>query len=70
MEEDPARLIKRLKAIGMTETDIADALCKAGIDITQATVNRIKNRKFKSTSFEIGMGLKRLHDQRSQLLTT
>ena len=62
-EQDPARLIKRLKAFGMTEEEIADSLRSDGIDVTQATINRIKNRKFKNTSFEIGMGLVKLHER-------
>jgi len=64
----PARLIKKLMAapINMTEEQIADALRQQGIDCTQGTVNRIKSGYIKRTSFEIGMGLLQLAENRSR----
>jgi arginine repressor len=61
---DLKRAINELIARGgYTEQGIADALEAAGVDCTQATINRIKLGKIASTSFEVGTGLMRLHEQ-------
>lgn len=44
----------------MTEVAISDALRDMDVDVTQATINRLKNGVHKSTSFEIGYGLLKL----------
>jgi hypothetical protein len=60
MAEDPKELIERLIESGMTEVAISDALRDMDVDVTQATINRLKNGVHKSTSFEIGYGLLKL----------
>lgn len=62
--DDPKTLIERLTDSGMTEAQIAAALSKDGVEVSQATINRIKNGVHASTSFEIGMGLIRLFQSR------
>lgn len=62
MAEDPQTLLGRLIADGMKQSEIVDALKKAGISVTQPTLSRIKNGA--RTSFEIGMGLLQLHQSR------
>jgi hypothetical protein len=61
---DPKTLVERLNDSGMRDAQIAAALSKDGVEVTQATINRIKNGKHASTSFEIGMGLLRLAQSR------
>lgn len=60
MAEDPKELIERLIESGMTEVAISDALRDMDVEVTQATINRLKNGVHKSTSFEIGYGLLKL----------
>ena len=63
----PAEIIQDLVSIHhMTEEAIAAELKKQGISVTQATINRIKTGAHKSTRFDIGMGLTRLHERRSK----
>lgn len=63
--EDLSNVIEQLLTQAeMTEVEITDELNRMGIDVTQATINRIKNRIFKKTSFDIGSGLLQLRDQR------
>jgi arginine repressor len=65
--EDPKTVIEQLLTQPeMTEAKITDALKDMGIEVTQATINRIKNGKHKRTRFDIGYGLLQLRDQRSQ----
>lgn len=65
--ESPKSIIERLIArSGMTEEQIAEALRADGVEVTQATINRIKTGKHRKTSFEIGMGLVQLHKRRSR----
>lgn len=59
--ESPKAIIERLTDSGMTEEEIAGALRAGGVEVTQATINRIKNGVHRKTSFEIGMGLLQLH---------
>jgi len=60
----PQAFIHLLCDSGMNERQIVDALREAGVQVTQATINRIRNGRIKRTSFDVGSGLKRLHDQR------
>jgi arginine repressor len=63
--EDLSNVIEQLLTqADMTEVEITDELNRMGIEVTQATINRIKNRKFQKTSFDIGSGLLQLRDQR------
>lgn len=61
--DDPRHLIERLLALNMSQQDIADELAKDGIEVTQATINRIKTGAIKRTGFDIGMGLVKLHQR-------
>lgn len=60
--EDPKTLIERLIGDGMTQSEIVEALKAAGVEVTQPTISRIKQGA--QTSFEIGMGLLKLHQSR------
>lgn len=64
--EDAKSLIEQLLETDMTETEISDELKKLGVEVTQATINRLKNGVHKTTSFEVGYGLMQLRKQRSQ----
>ncbi len=61
---DPKTLIERLNDSGLNDSQIAEALAKDGVTVSQPTINRIKNGKHSRTSFEIGMGLLRLLQSR------
>lgn len=61
----PKALIEQLLCLKMNEYEIAAELCSAGVSVTQATINRIRHGRIKSTSFEIGTGLQRLLESRS-----
>lgn len=61
---DPKSLIRRLKKSGMTETEIVEALRQEGIEVSQPTINRIASGAHKTTSFDIGMGLLKLHERK------
>lgn len=50
----------------MNEYEIAAALRSAGVPVTQATINRIRNGRIKRTSYDIGTGLQRLLEARTQ----
>lgn len=54
---NPRALIERLIATGWNQTEIAEALNRNGVSVSQPHVNRIKQGHTRSTSFEIGMGL-------------
>ena len=49
-------VIKDLVRFAMTEQEIADC-----VGTTQATINRLKNKKHNSTTFELGTKLCELH---------
>ncbi len=68
MDKTPSAklLIEKLIASGMNQTDIAKALQANGIEITQATINRLKQGKAKTTRFEVGIGLMRLANSRAK----
>lgn len=66
MNEDPKAVIERLLSSGMTQLEIADALKEEGIEVTQATINRIKTGAIRRTGFDIGRGLLKLHEKRLQ----
>jgi hypothetical protein len=60
----PKALIEQLLSLKMNENEIAAELCSDGVPVTQATINRIRRGRIKSTSFEIGKGLERLLERR------
>jgi arginine repressor len=65
MEVEPKTLIEQLVSqADMTEAEISSALKEMGVDVTQATLNRIKNGVHRHTKFEIGYALLQLRDQR------
>lgn len=60
----PQTIIESLTKSGMTEDEIVEALKANGVEVTQATINRIKNGVTRKPSFELGMGLLQLHARR------
>jgi len=60
----PKSVIADLQRSGMTEMQITEDLRQQGVEVTQATINRIKSGEIKRTSFEIGMALIRLQERR------
>lgn len=64
---NPRYLIEQLVKAGMTEVEITDALRAEGTEVTAATINRIKTGAIKRTSFDIGLGLMRLHERRQKV---
>lgn len=60
----PKVCIEKLIESGMNEREITDALRADGVELTAATLNRIKSGGIKRTSFVIGMGLMRLCEKR------
>lgn len=63
MQETPQSFVERLVGAGLSEAKIADELVTRGVQVTQATINRIK--KGAGTSYEIGVTLQRLADERA-----
>lgn len=63
---NPRFIIEKLVESGMNEREITDALRAEGIEVTAATINRIKHGLIKRTSFDIGTGLVRLQERRGQ----
>jgi predicted XRE-type DNA-binding protein len=64
MEEPKSVIEQLLTQAEMTEAEISDALKEMGVEVSQATINRIKNGKHKHTRFDIGFGLLQLRAQR------
>lgn len=60
---DPKLIVQELYDAGLNEREITDELRKSGIDVSQATVNRIRCGQIKRTSFQIGAGLLALRDR-------
>ena len=66
--ESPEVLIRRLaQHHKMTETEIVDALAKLGVKTSQPTINRLRRGKVGRISFDLAVGLNRLHEQVAQL---
>ena len=63
---DPKSIIEKLILSGMQESEIAPALREAGVEVTSATINRIKTGGIKRTSFDIGMGLVALYQAKTK----
>jgi hypothetical protein len=64
MEEPKTVIEQLLTQADMTEAEISSALKEMGVDVTQATINRIKNGVHRNTRFDIGYALLQLRDQR------
>lgn len=63
---NPRYLIEQLIKGGMSEVEITDSLRAEGTEVTAATINRIKTGAIKRTSFDVGLGLMRLHERRQK----
>lgn len=61
---NPKFIIEKLVEAGMKEVEITDAIRAEGIEVTAATINRIKTGSIKRTGYDIGRALERLHDRR------
>jgi hypothetical protein len=57
-------IISDLNRSGLNDAAVARALAEAGVETTQATINRLKNGVHKSTKFELGLALLSLHRKR------
>lgn len=62
--DDPKAIIVHLLGSGMSEAEIIVALREDGVEVTKATINRIKNGVIRRTGFDIGMALVRLRERR------
>lgn len=60
---DLRQAIKDLQNDGYSEQRIADELKEAGVDCTQATINRIKLGRISNPSFAVGSGIIQLHQR-------
>lgn len=58
---DLKELIAELNDSGLNDAAITRELAAAGVETTQATINRLKNGVHKSTKFELGSALQELH---------
>ncbi len=61
---NPRIIIEQLIQSGMKEVEITDAVKAEGVEVTGATINRIRHGKIKRTGYDIGMALARLHERR------
>lgn len=59
-------VIEQLIKADMTEIAITDAIRAEGIEVTAATINRIKTGHIKRTGFDIGAALVRLYERHLQ----
>ena len=49
---------------GMTDVAITEAVRSTGVEVTAATISRIRRGKIKRTGYEIGAALERLYEHR------
>lgn len=61
--ERPQILVRRLARHFKTDMAIVDALAEIGVKTSQPTINRLRHGKGGRTSFELGVGLNRLHEK-------
>ena len=62
--ERPQVVVRRLlQRPDMTEMGIVDALAKIGVKTSQPTINRLRRGKVGRASFDLAVGLNRLHEQ-------
>ena len=62
--DDPKAIVEDLVRSGMSQVAIAAALREDGVEVTQATINRIKTGVIRRTGFDIGRALVRLQERR------
>lgn len=56
-----ANMLDELKATGFSDGELARRLSAAGCEVTQPTITRIRNGRQKSTSYDVGKAIERLH---------
>ena len=61
------QIIKELNELGLSEHEIARRLQKEGVEITQASINRLKQEHIKQPRFDVGSALLRLHKERKEM---
>lgn len=62
---DPNHIVRKLTDdFKMKEAEIVDALKLMGVDVTQASINRIKQNK-QRPGYDIGRALERLYEARA-----
>lgn len=67
MPQNPKALIEQLIESGMNEREITDAICSEGVDVSAATVNRIKTGHIKRTGFDVGIALMHVLKKRARV---
>lgn len=61
---NPRFIIEKLVEAGMTEAAITEEVRASGVEVTAATINRIRHGKIKRTGYDIGAALVRLQERR------
>jgi hypothetical protein len=68
--EKPEVLVRRLKRRHkMSESKIVAELAKLGVKTSQPTLNRLSHGKARRPSFDLAVGLDRLHEQLTQAVS-
>lgn len=68
--EKPEVLVRRLKRRHkMSESKIVAELAKLGVKTSQPTINRLSRGEARRSSFDLAVGLDRLHEQLSQTVS-
>lgn len=60
-------MIQQLIDSGLNEREITDAVVAEGVDISAATVNRIKTGRIKRTGFDVGQALMQVLKKRARV---
>lgn len=61
----PREIINKLLAEGMTQKQIADLVTEKGVATSQETISRIASGDFKTTTFERGLAITKLIEDKS-----
>jgi len=61
---DFTKMLEELKAVGMSDSEVARVLTARGVSVTQPTITRIRRGQFKRTGYELGTAIKKLHAER------
>jgi hypothetical protein len=66
MPANPRAMIQQLIESGLNEREITDAIRAEGVDISAATVNRIKTGQIKRTGFDVCLALMNVLKKRAR----
>ena len=62
------QIITELNERGLSEHEIARRLKREGVEITQASINRLKQEHIKQPRFDVGTALLQLHRESGEMV--